>query len=146
MSLSGNAEADAIIVRLGLEPHPEGGFYRQTFIDDAGDGARPASTAIFYLLAAGMRSHWHRVDAVEIWHYYAGDPLRLLLSADGRTMEPFRLGADILAGETPQVVVPAQSWQSAEPLGAWTLVGCTVAPGFRFDGFELAPTGWYPGA
>ena len=104
---------------------------------------RAASTAICFLLARGERSHWHRIDAVEIWHYYAGAPLKLAV-VDGAKEEIVRLGADIHAGEIPQVTVPARAWQAAEILGDWTLVGCTVAPGFYFDGFELAPAGWSP--
>jgi len=137
--------AERIIAALGLEPHPEGGSFRETFRDSAPDGARGASTAIYYLLRAGEVSHWHRIDAVEIWHWYAGAPMRLLLSQDGIGREAIRLGGDIVGGERPQAVVPARVWQSAESLGAWTLVGCTVAPAFDFAGFELAPTGWQPG-
>lgn len=126
--------ADDVIARLSLEPHPEGGWYRQTFSDPATDAdGRARSTAIYYLLRAGETSAKHRVDAVEIWHWYAGDPLEV--TVDGM---PHRLGPNVLAGERPQVIVPAGAWQSARPLGAWTLVGCTVAPGFRFEGFELA--------
>lgn len=134
-----------IIAALGLQPHPEGGHYRETFRDQAG-GPRGHSTAIYYLLQAGERSHWHRVDAVEIWHHHAGAPLALSLSADGGSVETLRLGPDILAGERPQGIVPTGVWQAAESLGAWTLVGCTVAPGFDFAGFEMAPPGWQPGA
>ncbi len=133
----------ADVVRLlGLAPHPEGGHFRETFRDAAGHGGRAASTAIYYLLAAGERSHWHRVDAAEVWHWYAGAPLELALSPDGRRTQTLRLGADLQAGESPQAAVPAGCWQSARSLGAWTLVGCTVAPGFEFSGFELAPEGW----
>ena len=135
-----------IIARLGMKPHPEGGHYVQTFLDSAGHEGRAASTAIYYLLQAGERSHWHRVDAVEIWHYYAGAALALGLSADGVTRTRHVLGPDLAAGERPQGVVPTGVWQSAQSLGAWTLVGCTVAPGFRFEGFEMAPPGWEPGA
>jgi uncharacterized protein len=105
---------------------------------------RAASTAILFLLARGERSHWHRIDAVEIWHYHAGAPLKLEI-VDGAKEEIVRLGADIHAGEAPQVTVPARAWQAAQSLGDWTLVGCTVAPGFSFEGFELAPAGWSPG-
>jgi len=129
---------------LELAPHPEGGWYRETFRDDAPGDGRGYSTAIYYLLAAGDRSHWHRVDAVEVWHHYAGAPLQLSLSADGRSVEHHRLGDDILAGAAPQVVVPRGHWQSAVSLGAWTLVGCTVAPGFVFSGFEMAPPDFAP--
>ncbi len=138
-------DAQHIIEAFGLEPHPEGGWYRQTFADDAGDGTI-RSTAIYYLLAAGERSHWHRVrNASEVWHHYAGDALRIRISADGVSQTQPVLGVDFAQGERPQVLVPVGHWQSAEPLGAWTLVGCTVAPGFDFDEFELAPPGWEPG-
>ncbi len=140
--------ADAIIRLLDLRPHPEGGHYRQTFEDAAGgsaDGDRARSTAIYYLLAAGERSHWHRIDAAEVWHWYAGAPLALSLSGDGRERRAVTLGGDLLAGQRPQAVVPAGVWQAAESLGTWTLAGCTVAPGFRFSGFEMAPAGWEPG-
>jgi predicted cupin superfamily sugar epimerase len=132
-----------IIHKLRLKPHPEGGHYRETFRDTRLHDGRAASTAILFLLARGERSHWHRVDAVEIWHYYAGSPLKLEV-VDGSKEEIFRLGADIHADEVPQVTVPARAWQAAESLGEWTLVGCTVAPGFDFNGFELAPKGWRP--
>ena len=137
-------DAQTIIQLLGLEPHPEGGHFRETFRDPSPVGGRAASTAIYFLLARGERSHWHRVDAAEVWHWYAGDPLSLAVNEGGATTL-LRLGADLLAGERPQAVVPAGAWQSAESLGAWTLVGCTVAPGFEFTGFELAPPGWTPG-
>lgn len=138
--------AHDIIAALKLEPHPEGGWYIQTFRDQAGSDGRARSTAIFYLLEAGSRSHWHRVDAVEIWHYHAGAPLELSLSMDGRENRRLVLGADILAGQTPQAIVRQDEWQSAKSLGDWTLVGCTVAPGFEFSGFEMAPPDWQPGA
>lgn len=133
--------ADEMIRALDLKPHPEGGHYRETFRDPRQVDGRPASTAILFLLARGERSHWHRIDAVEIWHYYAGAPLKLEL-VDGSKEEIFRLGADIHAGEVPQVTVPARAWQAAESLGPWTLAGCTVAPGFSLDGFELAHKDW----
>ena len=135
--------AAEMIQSLGLIPHPEGGHYRETFRDPRLVEGRPASTAILFLLAQGERSHWHRIDAVEIWHYYAGAALKLSL-LDGSKEEIFRLGADIGAGEVPQVTVPACVWQAAESLGEWTLVSCTVAPGFSFDGFDLAPANWSP--
>jgi predicted cupin superfamily sugar epimerase len=132
-----------VIARLDLKPHPEGGHYRETFRDVRTDAAgRAVSTAIYFLLARGERSHWHRVDAVETWHYYAGSPL-LLRTHDG-TMRSIRLGPDLAAGEMPQAIVPAHVWQAAETSGDWTLVGCTVAPGFEFSGFELAPMDWEP--
>jgi predicted cupin superfamily sugar epimerase len=135
----------ADIVRLlELAPHPEGGHFRETFREPAPDGRRGASTAIYFLLAAGEVSRWHRVDATEIWHFHAGAPLRLTWSADGSATEAVTLGSDLGAGERPQAVVPKLCWQMAESLGAWTLVGCTVAPAFEFAGFELAPDGWQP--
>ena len=133
-----------IIARLKLEPHPEGGHYRETFRDPrSDDGGRSHSTAIYFLLARGERSHWHRVDAVEVWHYYAGAALTLRI-ADDHGQRSVRLGPDLAAGEVPQGVVPTHAWQAAESTGDWTLVGCTVAPGFDFATFELAPEGWEP--
>lgn len=141
---SGLQSAGDIIASLGLTPHPEGGWYAETFRDDAGP-PRGHSTAIYYLLTLGQRSHWHRLkDAVEVWHFYAGDALLLTLSADGEDSREYVLGPNIAAGERPQLVVPKGSWQMAEPLGVWSLVGCTVAPGFLFDQFELAPQDWTP--
>ncbi len=140
----GRSSAAAIIASLGLQPHPEGGHYRETFRDSAVDGAgRARSTAIYFLLARGERSHWHRVDAVEIWHHYAGDPLTLRIADDGGS-RTVCLGPDVAAGQSPQAIVPASAWQSAESLGDWTLAGCTVAPAFEFAHFELAPKGWEP--
>jgi uncharacterized protein len=137
--------ATEIIARLDLRPHPEGGHYRETFRDPRLDaGARSVSTAIYFLLARGERSHWHRIDAVEIWHYYAGSALTLQIADDGGT-RAIRLGPDLAASEVPQAIVPAQAWQSAESTGDWTLVGCTVAPGFDFAKFELAKPDWFPG-
>lgn len=130
---------------LELAPHPEGGFYRETFRDSCTvEGGRAASTAIYYLLGAGEVSAWHRVDAAEIWHYYAGAPLALDLSATGDAAHRHILGPDVMRGERPQIVAPAGHWQSARSLGAWTLVGCTVAPGFEFARFELAPADFSP--
>ncbi len=136
-------EADRIIAHLGLEPHPEGGWYRQTWVAAAAPGERPAGTCIHFLLKAGERSHWHRVDADEIWLYHAGAPLALRMApgADGPAVA-HRLGPDLFGGEAPQIVVPARHWQAACSLGDWTLVSCTVSPGFRFEGFELAPPGF----
>jgi uncharacterized protein len=137
--------AAEIIELLGLEPHPEGGHYRQTFRDSVTiDGTRAASTAIYFLLARGERSHWHRVDATEIWHWHAGAPL-VLEMVSGARRERFTLGNDLTAGERPQGIVPAHAWQAAQSLGDWTLVGCTVAPAFEFAKFELAPPGFEPG-
>lgn len=136
---------DAIAL-LGLRRHPEGGWYRETFRDAATDAnGRARSTLIYYLLEAGEVSAWHRVDAVEVWHWHAGAALVLTISDDGRTNIEHRLGNDLAAGERPQAVVPARAWQSARSLGDWTLVGCSVAPGFEFSGFEMAPKGWTPG-
>lgn len=137
------ASAQEIIDTLGMARHPEGGWYVQTFEDVPGPDGRARSTAIYYLLEAGDRSHWHRVDAVEIWHWHAGAALELGIADDARVRRHV-LGADLLAGERPQVVVPQGAWQSARSLGNWTLVGCTVAPGFRFEGFEMAAEGWEP--
>ncbi len=137
-------QADDIISRLRLTAHPEGGYYRETF-RDAPVNRRSQSTAILYLLKAGEVSHWHRVDAVEIWHWHAGSPLRLSQSNDGKDVLDQILGSDLQAGQLPQIVVPFNAWQSAKSLGDWTLVGCTVSPGFEFDGFEMAPDGWEPG-
>ncbi|MGR4862212.1 cupin domain-containing protein [Caulobacter sp. LARHSG274] len=147
LGISGDLGAREIIRLLDLAPHPEGGWYARTFADTAAAGARPASTAIYYLLQAQEMSAWHRIDAVEIWHYYAGAPLSLTLSPpDGVGLTAHTLGPDLRAGCRPQVVVPTGWWQTAVSLGAWTLVGCTVAPGFQFEGFELAPDGWRPSA
>jgi uncharacterized protein len=136
--------AEEIVELLGLQPHPEGGFYLETFRAPAPDGGRGASTAIYYLLREGDVSAWHRVvDADEVWHYYAGASLELTLSADGRERRSVRLGADLAASERPQAVVPGGVWQAARPLGGWVLVGCTVAPAFEFGGFEMAPPGFF---
>lgn len=139
--------AAQVIDLLSMEPHPEGGHFVETFRDDnrSGDGGRSACTAIYYLLQAGEKSAWHRVtDASEIWHWYAGAPLTLRRSPDGEQASEVRLGPDLPNGERPQAVIEAGHWQSAESLGAWTLVGCTVAPGFEFASFEMAPPGWHP--
>jgi uncharacterized protein len=137
--------AAEIIARLELKPHPEGGHYRETFRDARTDAnGRSVSTAIYFLLARGERSHWHRVDAVEVWHYYAGSALTLWIAHDGGTRHEVRLGPDVAAGERPQAIVPSHAWQAAESTGDWTLVGCTVAPGFEFAKFELAAKGWEP--
>ena len=137
-------DADEIIRSLGLAPHPEGGHYRETFRDSKIVDDRSASTAIYFLLKAGETSHWHQVDAVEIWHYYAGASLQISISVDGNPTQVHHLGPTLEKDEVPQVVVPAFSWQSAKSMGDWTLVGCTVAPGFEFSGFTLAPTDWTP--
>lgn len=130
--------AQDVIRILDLAPHPEGGYYRETFRDSA-------STAIYYLLEAGDCSHWHRViGSSEIFHHYAGGPLALTLSPNGHDAEAHRLGKNIQGGEKPHIVVPDGWWQTAESLGRWTLVGCTVAPGFQFENFEMAPPDWRP--
>ncbi|MFD2261654.1 cupin domain-containing protein [Lacibacterium aquatile] len=135
-----------IIRLLGMQPHPEGGHYVETFRDPETDaGGRSRSTAIYFLLQAGERSHWHRVDAVETWHWHAGAPLVLSISEDGKGLWDIRLGPDLAGGERPQGIVPTGAWQAAISSGDWTLVGCTVAPGFEFSGFELALPGWEPG-
>jgi predicted cupin superfamily sugar epimerase len=137
--------AQDIIRMLALKPHPEGGHFRETFRDpkQAADG-RSVSTAIYFLLARGERAHWHRVDVVEIWHWYAGAPLQLEIAAAPGRVERVTLGGDISAGPRPQAVVPPQAWQAAQTLGDWTLLGCTVAPGFDFAKHEVAPQGWLP--
>ena len=133
--------ADEIVALLGLAPHPEGGFFRETWRHHGPEGARGAGTAIYFLLRAGDAHRWHRVDAAEIWHHYAGAPLELRIGADVTAL----LGDDLAAGQRPQAIVPANAWQRARTLGAWTLVGCTVSPAFQFSSFELAPDGWQPG-
>lgn len=139
-------EVVEVVERLDLQPHPEGGFFRETWRHDAGPGRRGAGTAILYLLAAGQRSHWHRVDADEIWHFHAGAPLRLATSPDADTAPTVDLlGIDLAAGQQPQVRVPVGWWQAAASNGDWTLVSCTVSPAFEFDGFELAPPDFEPG-
>jgi hypothetical protein len=144
----GTGLSPAEVIRLlDLEPHPEGGSYRQTFRDvlKVRDD-RAASTAIYFLLARGQRSAWHRIDAVEIWHYYAGAPLDLWVATDEVTPAARSvLGHDLSSGARPQIAVPAYAWQAAQSTGDWTLAGCTVAPGFEFANFEMAPAGWTPG-
>jgi predicted cupin superfamily sugar epimerase len=137
--------ADIVIRILGLMPHPEGGRFVETWRDPARPGQRGAGTAIYYLLRAGEVSAWHRVDAAEIWHWYAGAPLNLRVSEDGRQTRTVSLGPAIAQGQRPQAVVPPHAWQMAESTGAWSLVGCTVSPAFEFSGFALAPPGWTPG-
>jgi uncharacterized protein len=145
LSLSSSSlSAQDVIRLLDLKPHPEGGHFRESFRDARQVEGRAASTAIYFLLARGQRSHWHRVDAVEVWHWYAGAPLALEISHTPGRVERVTLGCDLNAGERPQAVVPVHAWQAAETLGDWTLVGCTVAPGFEFAGFELAPKNWQP--
>ncbi len=127
-----------IIALLDLRPHPEGGFYRETFRDPLPAGGRAASTAIYFLLPAGQRSRWHRIDAAEIWHFHAGAPLDLFVIGTDSRHSSVRLGPALAAGERPQGIVPAHCWQAAQSRGDWTLVGCTVAPGFEFSAFEIA--------
>jgi predicted cupin superfamily sugar epimerase len=141
--MTSSLTAADIIRLLDLTPHPEGGHFRETFRDPATMNGRAVSTAIYFLLKRGERSHWHRVDAAEAWHFHAGAPLTLSIHDNGATRDVI-LGSDLAAGERPQAVVPAQAWQAAESLGDWTLVGCTVAPGFQFDNFELAPPDFTP--
>ena len=137
-------DAATIIATLGMQRHPEGGWYAETFRDNP-QGGRGHSTAIYFLLEAGDVSAWHRViDAAEAWHFYAGAPLALSVYAEGGRVVETILGPDLAKGERPQHVVPANCWQTARSLGDWTLVGCTVAPGFDFSSFELAATGWEP--
>jgi predicted cupin superfamily sugar epimerase len=144
-SIGSDITADEVIRLLELQPHPEGGHFRETFRDSAtAGGGRAASTAIYFLLKAGEISRWHRVDAVEVWHWHAGAALALGI-VENKRRQVIRLGPDLTAGERPQAVVPAHAWQQAHSLGAWTLVGCTVAPGFEFSGFEMAPDGFDPG-
>lgn len=141
-------EAESVIAALGLAPHPEGGWYRETWRAEATQaGQRSPGTAILYLLEAGCRSHWHRVDADELWLWHAGAPLDLLI-ADERDADPARiaLGGDVVRGYRPQALVPATRWQAAEAGQGWALVSCVVVPGFDFAGFELAPSDWTPGA
>ncbi len=134
-----------VIAALGLLPHPEGGHYRETWRDLPAAGGRGVGTAILFLLHVGERSHWHKVDAAELWLWQAGAPLDLQVSADSRRSESQHLGPDLGAGESLQGVVPAGHWQAATSLGAWSLVSCLVAPAFDFTGFTLAPPGWQPG-
>lgn len=133
-----------IAAALQLAPHPEGGAFRETWRAPADDGQRGSGTAIYYLLSAGERSHWHRVDAVEIWHLYDGGPLELRIWTGHGPVEHHLLGRNLAAGERPQIVVPAHAWQSAQALGEYALVGCTVSPAFEFAGFEMAPVDWQP--
>jgi len=136
--------ADAVIDRLGLAAHPEGGHFREVYRHRPGGGERGWVTTIYYLLAAGEISHWHRIDADEVWHFYAGAPLTLSICGPENEVRPTVLGTDLQRDERPVSVVPAGYWQSAQSLGEWSLVGCTVAPAFEFDGFELAPPDWAP--
>lgn len=137
---------ETIIETLGMSPHPEGGHFVETFRDAPGADGRARATAIYFLLRAGERSHWHRVDATEIWLWHAGAPLTLqIANDDSATPRAITLGANLTAGQRPQAIVPAQAWQAAHSDGAWSLVSCVVAPGFEFSGFELAAKDWAPG-
>ena len=136
--------ATQVIEALALAPHPEGGHYREIWRDAPANGSRGAGTAIYFLLAAGETSHWHRVDAAEAWHWYAGGPLVLSVSEKGDDAAALHLGPDLSRGQRPFALVPKGWWQAAASLGRWTLVGCTVSPAFDFAGFEMAPPGWQP--
>lgn len=145
MSISGDLGAGEIIRMMGMKPHPEGGHYVETFRSEAPGGERGAMTVIHFLLQADEVSAWHRVDADEAWFWHAGGPLALTLSPpEGIGAKSIQLGPDLRAGHVLHAVVPAGHWQTAETLGAWTLVSCTVAPAFQYEGFELAPTNWRP--
>jgi hypothetical protein len=137
---------ERIIKELGLKPHPEGGCYAEVYRStDTVRGSRSACTAIYYLLQAGEVSHWHRIDADEVWHHYAGAPLILTISEDGSETHDLILGKSFERGERAIAVAPRNTWQSARTLGDWTLIGCTVSPGFEFSGFEMAAAEWTPG-
>lgn len=138
-----STDPQRIIDLLGMQPHPEGGHFAETYRETGTE--RGPVTLIYFLLRAGERSHWHAVDAVEMWHWYAGEALELAISDDAKTVRRITLGNDLFAGQRPQATVPAHAWQAARPLGVWTLVGCTVAPAFDFAGFRLAPEEWEPG-
>ena len=141
-----STDAATLIQALGLEPHPEGGWYRETWRADAPDGGRASATAILFLLEQGQRSHWHKVDATEMWLFHAGNALRLQTAPDDAgPILTIRLGADVLAGEEPQLRIEPRHWQSAEADRGWALVSCIVVPAFEFEGFTLAPEGWEPG-
>jgi predicted cupin superfamily sugar epimerase len=141
-----NNSSSAIIDKLGLLPHPEGGWYRETWRSGTASGARAGATAILFLLDEGERSHWHRVDAAELWLWHAGAPLTLMIAENVESAPTrLRLGGDVLNGEMPQLLVPPFHWQAAEPDGGWALVSCVVSPAFDFSGFELAAPDWSPG-
>ncbi len=143
-----NEAARTICESLGLEPHPEGGWYKETWRAQAEAGVRASGTAIHFLLPADERSHWHKVDANEIWLWHGGDPLTLHIADDAQGAErTIILGSDISSGQAPQVVIPPHHWQAAQPLGdaaGYVLVSCIVVPGFEFSGFTLAPDNWTP--
>ena len=138
-------DSQALIASLGLAPHPEGGWYRETWRETAGGDQRGHATAIYFLLEAGQRSHWHRVDAAEMWLFHAGTAIDLRMApGDSGAVETIRVGVDVAAGERPQALVPAGWWQAAETRDGWALLSCVVAPGFDFAGFELAAPDWQP--
>lgn len=146
-SMNSNTTAAELIARLGLAPHPEGGWYRETWRAAEAPGERGAGTSILFLLEAGQRSHWHRVDAAELWIFQAGSALTLSLAeGDAGPVDAVRIGLDLAAGEQPQFVVPPHHWQAAQAGDGWCLVACVVVPAFRFAGFQMAPPGWSPGA
>ena len=136
--------AESLIERLGLLPHPEGGYYRETYRHVPEDGGRGTSTAIYFLLTQERASHWHRIDGTEIWHFYGGAPLILSTASSGGEVTERLLGLGLSEGEQPQLVLEPHQWQAARTTGAYTLVGCTVSPAFEFETFELAPPGWAP--
>ena len=138
-------DSEAVIKLLDLKPHPEGGYFAESFRDEEPKNKRGYSTAIYYLLKRGEVSNWHRIDSVEIWHWYAGSPLQLSILSKDEAIADQILGPNLPVGQRPQIVVPRLSWQSAKSMGNWTLVGCTVSPAFEFDGFEMAPSDWVPG-
>ena len=141
MTLEGFS-ADDVVRLLGMQPHPEGGHYIETFRDGYASH-RGACSAIYYLLAAEEVSAWHRViDTAEIWHWYGGTPLALSTAAPNGRAHTIELGNDLGAGQRPQAAIPANHWQMAVSRGDWTLVGCTVSPAFEFKYWELAPAGW----
>jgi predicted cupin superfamily sugar epimerase len=143
--MSSSSSAAQLIRQLGLQPHPEGGWYRETWRAPAPGNARASATSIYFLLEQGQRSHWHKVDAAEIWLWHAGSPAVISTSpTDTGPIVDISLGGDVLAGETPQLRIEPGHWQSAHAIEGWTLVSCIVSPGFEFDGFELAPAGWEP--
>jgi len=142
--------AENLIAALGLAPHPEGGWYRETWRADAAPGERAAASAVLYVIQPGQKSHWNMVDADEIWLWHSGDPIDLLIAAEeAGPVRTVRLGGDVAAGEQVQAIIPNGQWQAAEPVAGaagYTLISCIVAPAFEFGGFELAPPGWAPGA
>ena len=141
-----NSDATMLIQALGLQPHPEGGWYRETWRAEGVDGARSPATAVLYLLEEGQRSRWHKVDATEMWLFHAGSSLKLQIApSEGGPILTTRLGADVLAGDEPQLRIEPYQWQSAEADRGWGLISCLVVPGFEFSGFTMAPDGWSPG-